>query len=211
MVDPMDEYCMQQLKEFEGYKLVCVTKEGFHLEEFDENERKKFDELVEQYADLCTVVKEIIGDKVEKVVLSERIEKSPACLVTGEYGWTANMERIMKAQALRDSSMSSYMESKKTLELNPYNKIIQELNRRIELDRTDKLIRDLSHLIFDITNIVSGFSIENPTNFSERISRILELGLNISNEKPYLKRNTYKKNGNIDYWNGLNSYLHKVD
>jgi len=143
--------------------------------------------------------------------LSERIEKSPACLVTGEYGWTANMERIMKAQALRDSSMSSYMESKKTLELNPYNKIIQELNRRIELDRTDKLIRDLSHLIFDITNIVSGFSIENPTNFSERISRILELGLNISNEKPYPKRNTYKKNGNIDYWNGLNSYLHKVD
>merc|ERR1712227_351793 len=193
MTDPMDEYCMQQLKEFEGYKLVCVTKEGFHLDEFDENERKKFDKLVEEYADLCSVVKEIIGDKVEKVVLSERIEKSPACLVTGEYGWTANMERIMKAQALRDSSMSSYMESKKTLELNPYNKIIQELNRRIELDRTDKLIRDLSHLIFDITNIVSGFSIENPTNFSERITRILELGLNISNEKPYKKKLHTKK------------------
>merc|ERR1712227_1110415 len=193
MTDPMDEYCMQQLKEFEGYKLVCVTKEGFHLDEFDENERKKFDKLVEEYSDLCSVVKEIIGDKVEKVVLSERIEKSPACLVTGEYGWTANMERIMKAQALRDSSMSSYMESKKTLELNPYNKIIQELNRRIELDRTDKLIRDLSHLIFDITNIVSGFSIENPTNFSERITRILELGLNISNEKPYKKKLHTKK------------------
>jgi len=211
MIDPMDEYCMQQLKEFEGYKLVCVTKEGFHLEEFDEHEKKNFEKLIEEYADLCAVVKEIIGDKVEKVILSERIEKSPACLVTGEYGWTANMERIMKAQALRDSSMSSYMESKKTLELNPYNTIIRELNRRIQLDRTDKLIRDLSHLIFDITNIVSGFSIESPTNFSERISRILELGLNISNEKPYKKKTAHKFNGVEDLWYGPNPYLDKID
>lgn len=117
----------------------------------------------------------------------------------------------MKAQALRDSSMSSYMESKKTFELNPYNKIIQELNRRIELDRTDKLIRDITHLIFDITNIVSGFSIENPTNFSERISRILELGLNISNEKSYKKKTIYKSSGTEDFWYGPNPYLNKVD
>jgi len=173
--------------------------------------KKNFEKLIEEYADLCAVVKEIIGDKVEKVILSERIEKSPACLVTGEYGWTANMERIMKAQALRDSSMSSYMESKKTLELNPYNTIIRELNRRIQLDRTDKLIRDLSHLIFDITNIVSGFSIESPTNFSERISRILELGLNISNEKPYKKKTAHKFNGVEDFWYGPNPYLDKID
>merc|ERR1712137_582473 len=182
MVDPMDEYCMQQLKEFEGYKLVCVTKEGLVLDDLEGDAQRKRDELIASFSVLCEVMKEIIGDQVEKVVVSDRIQKSPGCLVTGQYGWTANMERIMKAQALRDSSLSSYMGSKKTFEINPYNKIIQELKRRVDLDRTDKMIRDLAYLLYDVTLIVSGFSIENPSNFSERVSRILELGLNINED-----------------------------
>mmetsp|Transcript_15174 Transcript_15174/g.21278 ORF Transcript_15174/g.21278 Transcript_15174/m.21278 type:complete len:694 (+) Transcript_15174:3351-5432(+) len=208
MVDPMDEYCMQQLKEFEGYKLICVTKEGLTLDDIDPELQKKHDELVASFSDLCEVMKEILGDQVEKVIVSDRIQKSPGCLVTGEYGWTANMERIMKAQALRDPSMSSYMASKKTYEINPHNKIIIELKRRVELDRTDRMIRDLTYLLFDVTLIVSGFAIENPTNFSERVSRILELGLNLTSEDVDAQDNNSLNNNN---WIANDPSLEKID
>merc|ERR1711912_113204 len=123
MVDPIDEYCVQQLKEYDGKKLVSVTKEGLKFEE-TEDEKKAFEELKADYEPLCKLMKEILGDKTEKVVVSERLTEAPCCLVTGEYGWTANMERIMRAQALRDSSMSSYMASKKTMEVNAKHSIM---------------------------------------------------------------------------------------
>merc|ERR1712023_624485 len=129
MVDPIDEYAVQQLKEYDGKKLVCCTKEGLKLDE-TEDEQKKFEEIKATFEGLCRLMKDILGDKVEKVVVSDRIVDSPCCLVTGEYGWSANMERIMKAQALRDNTMSSYMASKKTMEINPDNAIMQELRKR---------------------------------------------------------------------------------
>merc|ERR1711907_717002 len=91
------------------------------------DEKAAWEEKKASFEELCKVMKDVLGDKVEKVICSQRVVDSPCCLVTGEYGWTAGMERIMKAQALRDSSMSSYMSSKKTLELNPSNSIIKEL------------------------------------------------------------------------------------
>merc|ERR1719473_435926 len=118
MVDPIDEYPTQQLKEYDGKKLVCCTKEGLEIEETEE-EKKAWEETKASFEDLCKVMKDVLGDKVEKVVCSQRVVDSPCCLVTGEYGWTAGMERIMKAQALRDSSQASYMASKKTMEINP--------------------------------------------------------------------------------------------
>jgi molecular chaperone HtpG len=147
MVDTIDEYAVGQLKDFEGKKLVSATKEGLKLDE-SEDEKKRKEELKEKFEGLCKVIKEVLGDKVEKVVVSDRVVDSPCCLVTGEYGWTANMERIMKAQALRDSSMSGYMSSKKTMEINPENPIMDELCKCAEGDKIDKSVKDLVMLLF---------------------------------------------------------------
>jgi molecular chaperone HtpG len=139
---------VQQLKEYDGKKLVSATKEGLKLDE-TEDEKKKKEEIKAQFEPLCKVIKEILGDKVEKVQVSDRIVDSPCVLVTGEYGWSANMERIMKAQALRDTSMGSYMSSKKTLEINPENSVMIELRKRVDVDKSDKTVKDLVLLLFE--------------------------------------------------------------
>merc|ERR1712126_79332 len=123
MTEPIDEYVVQQLKEFDGKNLVSVTKEGLELPE-DEEEKKKKEADKAKFEPLCKVMKDILDKKVEKVVVSNRLVSSPCCIVTSQYGWTANMERIMKAQALRDTSTMGYMAAKKHLEINPDHSIV---------------------------------------------------------------------------------------
>ncbi|KAL5983418.1 hypothetical protein ACLOJK_017503 [Asimina triloba] len=182
MVDAIDEYAVVQLKEYDGKKLVSATKEGLKLEEEEEEERKRREEKKAAFDGLCKTMKEILGERVEKVVVSDRIVDSPCCLVTGEYGWTANMERIMKAQALRDSSMSAYMSSKKTMEINPENGIMEELRRRAEADKNDKSVKDLVLLLYETALLTSGFSLDDPNTFAGRIHRMLKLGLSIDDD-----------------------------
>ena len=236
-VDPIDEYCVQQLKEYDGKKLVSCTKgaffwfffffassffllffassffllffasicfnhdfkltppsyslslshprkrnetEGLDLGDVDtEEEKSKKEEQRAALEPLCSLIKDVLGDRVEKVVVSDRIVDSPCVLVTGEYGWSANMERIMKAQALRDNSMSAYMASKKTLEVNPDNVIVQELRKRADADKGDKTVRDLVLLLFETALLTSGFSLDEPATFGARIHRMVKLGLAI--------------------------------
>lgn len=181
MVDAIDEYAVGQLKEFGGKKLVSATKEGLKLEE-SEDEKKKKEEQKQKFEGLCKVIKDVLGDKVEKVIVSDRVVDSPCCLVTGEYGWTANMERIMKAQALRDSSMAGYMSSKKTMEINPDNSIMEELRKRADADKNDKSVKDLVMLLFETALLTSGFSLDEPNTFGNRIHRMLKLGLSIDDD-----------------------------
>jgi len=182
LIDPIDEYCVQQLKEYDGKKLVSVTKEGLELPG-DEEEKKELEDLKTAYEPLCKQLKDILGEKVEKVTISNRIIGSPCVLVTGQYGWSANMERIMKAQALRDTTMASYMMSKKILELNPNHGIVKSLKEKVDHDKNDKTVKDLTILLFETALISSGFSLEDPSGFASRIHRMIKLGLSLDDEE----------------------------
>ncbi len=176
LTDPIDEYAIQQLKEFDGKTLKCCTKEGLELEE-TEDEKKQVEEMKQEYENVCKKVKEILDTKVEKVVVGLRMEDSPCVLVTSEFGWTANMERIMKAQALRDNSMTSYMVSKKTMELNPKHGIVRELKKLLDKDSSNATVKDIVWLLYDTSLLNSGFSIEDPNSFAKRMHKILLFGL----------------------------------
>jgi len=182
MVDPIDEYAVQQLKEYDGKTLVSVTKEGLELPE-DEAATKKLEEDKAKYESLCSRMKEILDKKVEKVVVSNRLVTSPCCVVTSQHGWTANMERIMKAQALRDTSTMGYMAAKKHLEVNPDHAIVRTLKERCDADKNDKSVKDLVHLLFETGLLSSGFALEDPHTHANRIHRMIKLGLGVDEDE----------------------------
>ncbi|XP_075229814.1 heat shock protein 83 [Lycorma delicatula] len=181
MVEPIDEYVVQQMKEYDGKQLVSVTKEGLELPE-DEDEKKKREEDKAKYENLCKVMKDILDKKVEKVVVSNRLVESPCCIVTSQYGWTANMERIMKAQALRDTSTMGYMAAKKHLEINPDHPVMDTLRQKADVDKNDKAVKDLVMLLFETALLSSGFALEDPQVHASRIYRMIKLGLGIDED-----------------------------
>merc|ERR1712110_463738 len=166
---------------YDGKKLVSITKEGLELDS-SEDEKKMREEEKAHFEPLCKLMKDVLGDKVEKVIVGGRIDDSPCVLVTSEFGWTARMEQIMKAQALRDSSMTSYMVSKKTMEINPTNNIVIELRNKAEVDQSDKTVKDLVWLLYETSLLTSGFSLDDASTFSSRIHRMIKPGLSIMEE-----------------------------
>lgn len=177
MVDPLDEYVTQQLKTYGEHKLICITKENLQLDTSDET---SLDETKKSYEKVCSYIKTILGDEIDKVLVSSRLDSSPCVLVTNEYGWTANMQRIMKAQALRANDSGMAMMNKKSLEINPNNNIIKRIKERLDGDNTDsKTLNDLIHLLYDVTLQSSGFTLDDPSTFSNRILKLINIGLGV--------------------------------
>ena len=183
MTEPIDEYVIQHLKEYKGKQMVPVTKEDLELPE-DESEKKKREEDKAKFESLCKLMKSILDNKVEKVVVSNRLVDSPCCIVTSQFGWSANMERIMKAQALRDTATMGYMAGKKQLEINPDHPIVETLRQKADADKNDKAVKDLVILLFETSLLSSGFSLDSPQVHASRIYRMIKLGLGIDEDEP---------------------------
>ena len=178
LTDAIDEYVVQQLKEYDNKKLVCVSAEGLELEETEE-EKKSFEEAKSKSEKLCTKMKEILGDQIEKVVVSNRVVDSPCVLVSTMYGMSANMERIVKAQALGSAQnpMMGGM-NKKILEINPNHSIISKLRDNLD-SNDDNTNNSLIYLLYDTALLSSGYSLPDPNSLSKRIHQLIKLGLNI--------------------------------
>jgi len=176
--DPLDEYLVQQLPDFEGRKLTSVTKEGLKLGDEDQNKSKQ-EALEEDMKDLTLYLKKVYDEKIEKVIVSHRLTNSPCVVVTSQYGWSANMERIMKAQTFADASQQQWMKAKKTMEINPRHPLIRELKNRVAADASDKNLMDLAKLLLDSALLISGFAMENTPEVAARIMRAISLGLNV--------------------------------
>nr|CAD7263712.1 unnamed protein product [Timema shepardi] len=167
--------------QFIGYpiKLLVEKERDKELSDDEEEEEKEKDKVEGEEG-------EESKPKIEDVVVSNRLVESPCCIVTSQYGWTANMERIMKAQALRDTSTMGYMAAKKHLEINPEHPVMETLRQKAEADKHDKAVKDLVMLLFETALLSSGFALEEPQVHAARIYRMIKLGLGIDEEDPHL-------------------------
>merc|ERR1711970_1496468 len=175
-VDPIDEYAMPQLTEFKGFQFMGANKENLKFDD-DEEEEKKLKKLQDTHKKLTDWLKETLGSKVEKAAVSNRLLESPAIIVSSQYGWSTNMERIMKAQTMGNQDRSSSMVSQKTFEINPAHPIIRELKSRIENDDKDQEA-------IDVALTGTGLTPADTTEFGTRLQVLMRLGLGVSKDAP---------------------------
>nr|XP_023673638.1 endoplasmin-like isoform X6 [Paramormyrops kingsleyae] len=182
LIEPVDEYCIQALPEFDGKRFQNVAKEGVNFDETDQAKEKR-EALEKEFEPLTTWMKDkALKDKIEKAVLSQRLTKSPCALVASQYGWSGNMERIMKAQAYqtgRDISTNYYASQKKTIEINPRHPLIKEMLKRVSADPEDQTAADLAVVLLETTTLRSGYELADTKAYGERIERMLRLSMNV--------------------------------
>eukprot|EP01091_Cochliopodium_minus_P002552 TRINITY_DN123_c1_g1_i1.p1 TRINITY_DN123_c1_g1~~TRINITY_DN123_c1_g1_i1.p1 ORF type:complete len:793 (+),score=306.18 TRINITY_DN123_c1_g1_i1:56-2434(+) len=185
--DAIDEYAIQALRTFDAkYKFANLQKEDVKLEEDEKDEEKKEadkkrqEALDEQFKELKTFLKEKLAGKISRVTLSERLTKSPAALVAATYGMSANMERILKAQALGNTGISK---SNPSLEVNPNHPLITELNNKIAIEGKDSpLIADVAELLYHTSALLSGYPVDEPGLFAESIHNLLNSVMGIESK-----------------------------
>ena len=183
MIETIDEYMVQQLKTYKDYEFVSVSQEGLGLEDENGDPGEKEDDSASSEKDpvdtneVCKLFKEVLGSKVERVVVSKRIVDSPTCLVSSKQGWSANMERIMNAQAFGDNNMYQFMKSKKIMEINPDHKVIKSIYKKYQKNNEDRSMKDSILMIYDMACMSSGFKVENVDVFSRTFYNILNVGL----------------------------------
>lgn len=182
MTEPLDEYIMQRIQEYEGKQFICISK---NTDLFDESEdqKKEKEEEFKKYEEFCTFVKNTVmqnkQDTISKVSMGDRIGKGTPCIVTTDvYGITANMERIMKAQSEHYTSMPV---SRKVLLLNPNHKLIQSLFTQ-HSESAEKVNTDLVTLMYDAALLTSGYALKNPAEFTQIIYKILQAGMNMDDD-----------------------------
>merc|ERR1712070_562494 len=183
MTDPIDEYTTQHMDEYEDFKLVNIAKEDLKFDDKTEKKMKaKREKAKEDLKDLIKWLKDdVLKEKVEKIVILSRLTTSPCAIVTGQYGYTAHMERLMKAQALNDASKGSFMSAKKTLEINARHPMILKLHEHVkgEDDEAKKEATELANILFDTAAVQAGFDLEDATGFASRVHRMLNIGLKL--------------------------------
>merc|ERR1712070_83575 len=181
-IDPIDEYAMPQLTEFKGFQFAGANKENLKLED-DDLEEKKLAKLGEMYKPITDWFKETLGSKIEKAVVSNRLLETPAIPVSSQYGWSTNMERIMKAQTMGNNDRGSAMVAQKTLEINPGHPVIKEIKARVEKDNSDAEAKDMANTMYDVALIQSGLSPPDPHNFAARLESLMRLGLGVGKDE----------------------------
>ncbi|KAI9109296.1 hypothetical protein K1719_019919 [Acacia pycnantha] len=174
--DPVDEYLMQYLMDYEDKKFQNVSKEGLKLGKDTKNK-----ELKESFKDLTKWWKKALSsENVDDVKISNRLDNTPCVVVTSKYGWSANMERIMQSQTLSEASKQAYMRGKRVLEINPRHPIIKELRERVASDPEDESVKQTAQLVYQTALLESGFLLNDPKDFANRIYDSVKSSLEIS-------------------------------
>ncbi|XP_062318268.1 endoplasmin-like [Osmerus eperlanus] len=186
LTEPVDEYCVQALPEFDGKRFQNVAKEGIKFNESDKAKENR-ETMEKEFEPLTTWMKEnALKDQIEKAILSQRLTNSPCALVASQYGWSGNMERIMKAQAYqtgKDISTNYYASQKKTLEINPKHPLIKQMLKRVTENPEDQTASDLAVVLFETATLRSGFQLADTKAYGERIERMLRLSMNVDLEE----------------------------
>lgn len=204
LTDPVDQYCMQSLPEYEGKKFQNVAKDGLELDKSDADQKKL---LEKTYEPLLTWLKDKLSDKVSDAKVSDRLVQTPMALVASQYGYDGNMERIARAQAYQksggDATMNFYLNQKKTLEVNPRHPLIKDLLRRVEDSKDDQTALDLAKVMVEAATLRSGYDLKDSSGFADRIEAMLRRAMGVSldekvEEEPVEEEADVKLNANED-------------